>query len=136
MRNFNNNHRSVTLESKNNIIMYRNVSNKLKKLTIKERRIRNILLKKIKKKKRNIYEYFPTIYYNISQFFHRISTLLFRVSFFPFLLFSRYIERKYWILENFRHPVFDGLHVLRCPKHNLIIFRKCLSVCMYVSKIL
>ena len=51
-----------------------------------------------------------------------------------FLLSSIYIRRKYWIREKFRLTVSMDFHVLRCPEHDLTIFRKCLSlgrsVCM------
>ena len=71
-----------------------------------------------------------------------LTTLLYFINFyfliFSFLIFScllssLYIRRKHWIF-NFRFSI--DVRVLRCPEHNLTIFRKCLSVCLYPFKIL
>ena len=52
-----------------------------------------------------------------------------RCFFTTFLLSFMYIKKSTRFVKIFviRFPM--GLHVLRCPKHDLIIFRKCLSVC-------
>ena len=48
-----------------------------------------------------------------------------------FLLSSIYIRRKYRVREIFDFRFSMDLHVWRCPEHDLTIFRKCLSVCLY-----
>ena len=50
-----------------------------------------------------------------------------------FLLSSMYTRRKYCIRERFLTLVFDSIHVLGCPKHDLTMFRKCLSRCLSIG---
>ena len=50
-----------------------------------------------------------------------------------FLLSSIYIRKKCWMRENFRHPVFDNLHVLRCPEHLLTVLT---FIYAYTKKVL
>ena len=52
---------------------------------------------------------------------------------FQFLLSSiYYIGRNYWNCENFQLPVPNGICILRCPEHDLIIFTKCLPASLCV----
>ena len=75
--------------------------------------------------------YFISIFYSLILLSFLYFFCIISVSFFPsFLLSSIYIRRKYWIRKNFRLQFSMDLHVLRCPEHDLTIFRRCLSVCL------
>ena len=59
-------------------------------------------------------------------------TQIYLISFLFFLIYKH--KRKYWICENFWQLISMVLQVLRCPEHDLAVFRKCpsayLSVCL------
>ena len=48
---------------------------------------------------------------------------------FYFLLYTQ--EESIGFVKIFDFRFLIDLHVLRCPEHDLTIFRKCLSVCLY-----
>ena len=52
----------------------------------------------------------------------------------PFHLYTQ--EKGIGFVKIFHIRFSINLHVLRCPEHDSTIFRKCLSVCLYISKLL
>ena len=48
---------------------------------------------------------------------------------FYFLLYTQ--EKSIGFVKIFDFRFSMALHVLRCPEHDLTIFRKCLSVCLF-----
>ena len=55
------------------------------------------------------------------------------VMFFIFLLFYIYMRRKYWIRENFWHPVFDRFTCFEMSWTWFHYYSKCLLVCLSVT---